>query len=291
MQSGEAIAWIRSELSQNTEAGEARAITRMVMEALYPERTWTQIQFLEGELTPGQMDLLNRWLTEIKSGRPVQYVLGFAWFDGLQLKVTPDVLIPRPETEELAQWVDEWMDQNGLADKARIVDFGTGSGCIALALKNRKPDSWICGLDISKAALDIATANGERLGLEVQWLQADLMQPDIRSAIPQAEIWVSNPPYVLQSEASQMERLVTNHEPPTALFVPDDDPLLFYRRLSELALMNTTLPRALFVELHPTHSGEVIQLWKSHGWDQVIALDDMQGKTRMAGAFRHSNSS
>jgi release factor glutamine methyltransferase len=149
----------------------------------------------------------------------------------------------------------------------------------------------VYGLDVSKEALDIASGNAELLNINVTWLQTDLLGEGVVSNIPEAEVWVSNPPYVLQSEAGDMDEAVTLHEPALALFVPDDEPLLFYWRLSELALKNDQLPRALFVELHPDFSEAVVKLWSAQGWDRVIPLNDMHGKKRMAGAFRHSGSS
>ena len=292
MQTQEAIRWIREELNKSQGLGEANAATRLLAETLFPHTSWTQIQFQKEPVTETQLRQVKKWLGEIKTGKPIQYVLGYAWFDGLKLGVTPDVLIPRPETEELVNWVDEWMEQQGVAaNNYRIIDFGTGSGCIALALKNRYPKTTVFGLEVSSNALTVARKNGERLHLDVQWLQGDLMDAGITSRIPPAEVWVSNPPYVLRSEGVGMEKRVTHFEPEQALFVPDHDPILFYRRLSELARQHSHPPKALFVELHPHFADEVAAEWKRSGWKRVVVLNDIQGKKRMAGAFEMDRSS
>ena len=212
---------------------------------------------------------------------PVQYVFGHALWNGLDLKVTPATLIPRPETAELVERMNTPPCPLLEGEKAgvRVLDIGTGSGCIAIALKKAHPEWEVTGIDISAEAIEVAKENAVRNGVEVTFEVADIFSKVIHeSAISNQlfDIVVSNPPYICESEKSSMEPNVLDHEPATALFVPDDDPLLFYRRIAELKA-----GRALFFEINEAYGKEVAQLLCEKGYTDVQIIRDMYGKDRI----------
>lgn len=220
-------------------------------------------------------------LKRLSFGEPVQHVLGTAWFYGLELEVGPEVLIPRPETEELVEWVLEqpWENREGL------LDLCTGSGCLALAL--RKHGKWplVTGLDVSGSALKTASRNGERLGLDCSWLELDLLNP--QQEIPGTwEVWVSNPPYVDPEEAGQIEPHVLDYEPHLALFGPPGDVLRFYRELALRGSRNLVQGGWIYVELNPRYATEVAGLFSEQGFENVEVRRDFSGKDRMLRARR-----
>lgn len=184
-------------------------------------------------------------LQKLRAHEPIQYIFGHTEWMGLDLRVTPATLIPRPETAELV----EWILQVGDRDKPlKVLDIGTGSGCIAIALKKAAPHWQVTGLDISKEALAVAKENATRNKVEVNWLQADILSPIANSSLPIADIIVSNPPYICNSEKKDMDARVLDYEPHSALFVPDTDPLLFYRQIASLA----SSPHRLIASSPPT---------------------------------------
>ncbi len=171
-------------------------------------------------------------LQKLRAHEPIQYIFGHTEWMGLDLRVTPATLIPRPETAELVDWVLQVADRD---KPLRVLDIGTGSGCIAIALKKAAPHWQVTGLDISEDALAVAKENATRNKVEVNWLQADILSPIANSSLPVADIIVSNPPYICNSEKKDMDARVLDYEPHSALFVPDTDPLLFYRQIASLA--------------------------------------------------------
>jgi release factor glutamine methyltransferase len=191
----------------------------------------------------------------------------------MDMHVSPAVLIPRPETEELVRWMLETIKPNDYS----VLDIGTGSGAIALALKKAQPNWNVCGVDISKEALTIASKNSKEFQLEVEWKEVDILMEDF----PEGN-WntiVSNPPYIPVSEGSEMRPSVVEHEPHLALFVPENDPLLFYRRILELA-NNCESVQQVFFEIHENYFRETLALGESMGWKGELKKD-LQGKSRM----------
>ena len=227
-------------------------------------------------ISESQMLLVYKAVKRIANKEPLQYVLGRAYFFGMDLHVSPAVLIPRPETEELVRWILETIKPNNHSVRT-VLDIGTGSGAIALALKKAQPSWKVCGVDVSKEALTIATKNSNEFKLEVEWKEVDILAGNF----PEGN-WnciVSNPPYIPASEGSEMRPSVVEHEPHLALFVPENDPLLFYRRILELA-NNCSTVQQVFFEIHENYSKETIALGESMGWEGELK-NDLQGKSRM----------
>ena len=228
-------------------------------------------------------------LQKLRAHEPIQYIFGHTEWKGLDLRVTPATLIPRPETAELVDWVLQVADKD---KPLRVLDIGTGSGCIAIALKKAVPLWHVTGVDISSEALSVASDNAERNQVEVNWLQADVLSPQcpITSSPHRLhfDIIISNPPYICDSEKEDMDARVLDYEPHTALFVPDHDPLLFYRRIASLPLTSsphrliTSSPTThLFFEINEAYGNEVCEMMREMGYVDVELKHDMYGKPRM----------
>lgn len=265
--------WQR-ELSSLYDEREVRNILLMVLEDLFGFiRTdlLTQQVKLDGDI----QEELKLILSKLKLGEPVQQVIGFTFFDGLKIYVSTDVLTPRPETEELVFWIHESIS----TETPLIVDLCTGSGCIALALKNRFPSGKVTGVDVSEVALAVAQKNANELNLSVEWIQSDLLKEVLH--LQEVDVLVSNPPYIPWSEKRKMHQNVTSYEPDLALFVPNDDPLLFYRTIGDIAMKSLKAGGLLFFELHENFAVETQQLMLELGFEYVELKLDLQGKKRM----------
>jgi release factor glutamine methyltransferase len=224
-------------------------------------------------VSESQMLLIYKAAKRIAQHEPLQYVLGSAYFFGMDLHVNNSVLIPRPETEELVRWILDEIKPNNHS----VIDIGTGSGAIALALKKAQPNWKVCGLDVSKEALQVAQRNSTELQLEVECKEVDVLAENL----PEGN-WtciVSNPPYITVSEGNEMRTSVVQHEPHLALFVPENDPLIFYRRILKLANKCETV-KQVFFEIHENYSNETFALGESMGWKGELK-NDLQGKPRM----------
>ena len=217
-------------------------------------------------------------LQKLRAHVPIQYIFGHTEWMGLDLRVTSATLIPRPETAELVEWVLQMADRN---KPLKVLDIGTGSGCIALALKKAAPNWDVTGLDISEDALKVAKENAGRNNAEVHWLQADILSPQCPIASSphrlHFDIIVSNPPYICNREKKDMDARVLDYEPHSALFVPDTDPLLFYRQIASLA----TSPAMLFFEINEAYGNEVCEMMAEMGYTDIQLKNDMYGKPRM----------
>ncbi len=209
-------------------------------------------------------------LSRLRKKEPIQYIFGHTLWFGLDLLVTKDTLIPRPETAELVELVLNTMPKN---ESFSVLDIGTGSGAIALALKSRRPDWQVTGLDISSAALAVAEQNARRNNLDISFLQADIFPLNVQPST--FNLITSNPPYICESEKSSMESNVLDYEPSSALFVPDDDPLRFYRRIASFKA------QYLFFEINSRFGAEVAQLMRDYGYSGVQIHNDIYGKQRM----------
>ena len=258
---------------------EARWIGREVFLLRYG---LSQTALLMGEaehISEAELKGLQQRLLE---GEPVQYVVGETEFCGHRFHTEHGVLIPRPETEELCRWiVEEWKEESG----KRLLDIGTGSGCIACTLAAELKEAQVGAWDISADALRIARGNAERLGVSVNFELVDALQPP-HPTPGSLDIIVSNPPYVCQQERADMERHVLDHEPSLALFVPDDDPLLFYRAIADYALQALRPGGRLYFELNCRFAHETADMLQQAGFSDVCIRKDQYGKDRFISACR-----
>jgi release factor glutamine methyltransferase len=260
------------------EPGEAQAIARVCCEELTGQKGLQAISAHWSEL---QTQEASAWLHRLLQGEPLQYVLGKAWFYGLELRVGPGVLIPRPETEELVDWILQEEPQ----EKCRLIDFGTGSGCIPRAIFSKRPGWKIWGLDVEEAALGIARSHAGEQANPITWILQDMA--DRTLPLPEAEIWVSNPPYIADSEKKAMEKQVLDFEPHTALFVPDgNDVLFFYRCLAERAVDELPSGGRIYLELNPLEADAIAGLFRTAHFSTVEIRVDLSGKERMLRAVR-----
>ena len=219
---------------------------------------------------------LDNIIEELRSWRPVQYIIGYADFYDMELEVGEGVLIPRPETEELVEWI-----ASESRPKATILDVGTGSGCIAIALNRAIKESRVCAIDISSKALDIARRNGNKYAHEVQFMEGDALGEFDKLFGAKFDVVVSNPPYIPQSDISLMRANVTKYEPETALFVPDSDPLLFYRAIAQTSKRLLKKEGKLYFEIYESLAKEMIAMLEIEGYSDIILREDFRGKPRM----------
>ncbi|MEL7247899.1 MAG: peptide chain release factor N(5)-glutamine methyltransferase [Bacteroidota bacterium] len=255
--------------------GEARSIARIVFEDVFDWRPGRR----DREMNTEELQELQQISIRLQAHEPVQYITGRADFYGLQFKVSPAVLIPRPETEELVEWI---LDHRTEYPGAPIIlDIGTGSGCIPLALKSNWPSAQVHGLDVSNAALLIAQENAHQLELDVQWWKRDALDEVQWTELPRCDIIISNPPYIPHAEAALMPESVKQYEPNLALFVENQDPLIFYRSIMELALQQLQPGGLLFFECNEFNAEQVDQLGHQLGFTETELRRDLQGKWRM----------
>lgn len=254
---------------------EARNILLFALEDVFEFNRSILLVSSEINLSENQAEQLNEIASRLKTGEPYQYIVGFTYFDDLKITVAPGVLIPRPETEELVVWIDESIQHRG---NQRIEDWCTGSGCIALALKNRNKGSEVSAYDISEEALEISKCNAEELNLEILFSRKDALNPLTEEKV---DVIVSNPPYIPWKEKEEMHQNVTEFEPDLALFVPNDDPLLFYRSIANYASKALSEEGLLFFELHENYASETKEMVEQIGFSSVEIRSDLQGKQRM----------
>lgn len=240
----------------------------------------------DAELSPTMAEYIDLHLKDLLRWRPVQYVLGEAWFMNMRFKVDERVLIPRPETEELVEWVTSAVKEEmmGRIGQRRILDIGTGSGCIPIALKSTLSEASIWSLDASEDALALARENARILRADVHFLHVDVLDDRSLPEIPEVDIIVSNPPYVLENDRADMRPNVIDWEPHMALFVEGSDPLLFYHRIAELGLMKLSERGQVFVEIQETMSDAVVSLFRARGYREIEARRDLSGRDRMVKA-------
>ena len=253
---------------------EAESIARMVVCEKLAYNLSQMVAHYDDECAIADLDAI---VEALRSGRPVQYVLGEAEFCELKFKVREGVLIPRPETEELVYNIV----QNAPA-KSRILDVGTGSGAIAISLAHHLKDAKVVAVDISREALAIAKENAERLGVEVEFIEADALG-DLTS-LGEFDIIVSNPPYIPQSDISQMRVNVVDYEPHRALFVPDDDALCFYRSIAENGQKMLRDGGTIWFEIYEAYGAEVCEELRKCGFSKCEVLQDANQKSRMVWA-------
>jgi release factor glutamine methyltransferase len=274
-------------LTQVYDAGEARAVARMVLDVRFGMSLADVLCGKVTQLSAKEQAELQEIQQRLLLGEPVQYVLGVADFGPKTFLVTPDVLIPRPETYELCQWItDDLSPLTSPLSPFSVLDIGTGSGCIACTLAAQWPQAKVTGWDISAEALEVARRNAQRMGVDVSFEQRDMLnQPYNEFGL--WDVVVSNPPYVCDSEADDMEPWVLDYEPETALFVPDDDPVMFYLQISNYAQSALKEGGRLYFEINPRFDEAIEDILLGLGFDDIRLKEDQFGKTRFMKATWH----
>jgi len=272
--------YLRNTLTALYDQREAAGIADMVVEKITGLKRIDRIMNKTYELNTAQIHLLHKYADDLLRHQPVQYVLKEAWFYGMPLYVDNRVLIPRPETEELVEWII-----NERTTKRTILDIGTGSGCIAIALKKNMPAADIWAMDNSKAALEVAQKNAKDQHVNISFLRADILQ-EMPDRLPLFDIIVSNPPYIPASEEEEMRKNVTQYEPHTALFVPNNDPLVFYNAIGAFASGRLNVGGVVYAEIHEAMGEPVKKVFNKHGLPDIVIRKDLQGKDRMIRAGR-----
>ena len=238
------------------------------------------------ELSDAEVEKWNTILADLQQEKPIQYITGEAWFYGLQFEVNENTLIPRPETEELVEWI---LSSSIIHHPSSILDIGTGTGCIPIALKANLPQANVSAIDVSDKALEVAKRNAVSNKVDINFIQANILEVEDLSQLQSPithhpspyNIIVSNPPYVRNLEKEEIKKNVLDYEPHLALFVEDTDALLFYRKIAQLALKNLTPNGLLFFEINQYLGKETIELLQNLGFKNVELKKDIYGNDRM----------
>lgn len=273
----EAIEQLKAGLAGVAEPQEVQAMIRIICEDVF---NYDQVDVAlrqESELPVFAQERVTDIITRLRRYEPLQYIVGVARFHGHKFKVTPSVLIPRPETEQL---VDLIIDENPSSD-LRVLDMGTGSGCIAISLARALKFAQVDALDVSRDALVVARENAAAMKVKVRFFESDMLAPQPAARY---DIIVSNPPYVCWSERESMEPNVKDYEPGQALFVPDNDPLLFYKSIAPYAVQSLERGGRLYLEINQRFGNEIKRLLEESGFDEVRIIEDSYGKVRFAAA-------
>jgi len=267
---------LKLQLAEKLDAVELNSLLSLLMEHV---TGWNQVQQVlhkNDPLTESQLDQLKNAAKELAAEKPIQYILGKAWFMGKEYFVNENVLIPRPETEELVDWISEYA--HIINKPLQLLDIGTGSGCIAISLKLELPNCSITGLDVSSPALEVAKKNATHLNVAIEWVEQDIL---MSASLPASyDIIVSNPPYIPFNEKANMQAQVKNFEPTIALFVTNEDPLIFYRIIARLGKQYLNPNGQLFFEMHYDQGKAIVALFDEMGYHAELR-QDMFGKDRM----------
>lgn len=265
------------------DAREAANVAHLVMEHITGLGKLDRVVHKDADLSPAQETQYQQAMSQLLEHRPVQHITGKSWFYGLELIVSDQVLIPRPETEELVEWI---LLDHPSKPALRLLDVGTGSGSIPIALKKQWPVADVWAMDISACAISIATRNASLQHTPIRFLRQDVLSPDAYKVLPSLNIIVSNPPYIPEQERAGMQTQVEAFEPSIALFVPDNDPLRFYRAIALLALEKLEPGGRLYFEIHESYGADVVDMLRQKGFADVKLKQDMFGKDRMVRATK-----
>lgn len=261
---------------------EATAITR---EALSHFLGMTPVDIvLKGDFQPGASttDLIDTAIKRVEDGEPIQYVTGESWFHGLKLNVTPDVLIPRKETSQLVDIIEQdWKGRENL----NIIDICSGSGAIAIALSRALPFSTITGVEISEKAVAVARKNAKKLKCDIRWIEADILNTDFKLN-GEYDIIVANPPYIPHKDLALVDENVLKYEPHEALFVPDQEPVIFYQVIAGLSESHLAAKGKIYFEINPDYANDIKRIMEHHGFTDVTIEKDFAGKNRFIIACR-----
>ena len=276
----EATEQLQSMLKTIYDEREAGNIAELVLEKI---TGWSKIDRIlnkQVRLSAAMEESFIRYESALQQQQPVQYVLGESWFMGMKFYVNPAVLIPRPETEELVAWVLEHVSNVPMDNPFSILDIGTGSGIIAVALNKKLPHLYLNACDISAEALAVAERNAKDHGVSVCFTQCDFLDPRQQELLPVVDVVVSNPPYIPIQEKSSLSKHVAEHEPSLALFV-EKEPLQFYQAIAIFCKTHLKPEGSLFVEVHESYGKKVQALFEKSGFKKVELKKDMQGKDRL----------
>ena len=276
---------LQTSLKGEYSESEIHVLGMLILEKLTGfSRIWLLIH-KELKLNDEQNIIASQYLERLKNHEPIQYILGETEFYGLKFKVNPSVLIPRPETVELVEWVKPPHPPEGgiLSGTPTLLGGGTGSGCIAVALKKKFPSANVSAMDISPEALALAKENAALNEVNIEFIQDDILHPAATDR--KWDVIVSNPPYIPASEQRYLHKNVTDFEPHLALFVQDNDPLIFYGKIAEFALSHLTAGGRLYVEIHQSLGRQCCQLLESMGFQSVELRKDLSGNDRMISSF------
>jgi len=271
-----------AQLYEIYDAREAANIADLVIEHVTGQRKIDRIIYKDLPVDENQQKQLENAAVQLLQYKPVQYVLGEAWFMDMKLLVNESVLIPRPETEELVEWILKDIKQSGR--ELSLIDIGTGSGCVPISLKKKIPGLSVSAIDVSKDALQVAALNAAEQKVAVNMFHLDFLDEAEWYRLDKYDIIVSNPPYIKQSEEAAMRDNVLKYEPHLALFVADEDALIFYRKIAKFSQKHLKADGSVYVEINETLGKEVIELFKLYRFGNVILKKDMQGKDRMVKA-------
>ena len=247
------------------------------------------------EISEDDVEKWNAILADLQKEKPIQYITGEAWFYGLRFEVNENTLIPRPETEELVEFILKETSNFQLpASSLNILDIGTGTGCIPISLKTNLPEANVLAIDVSEKALEVAKRNAQSNKVEVNFIQANILEVEDLSKLPlpnaqnllPLDIIVSNPPYVRNLEKEEIKKNVLDYEPHLALFVEDTDALLFYRKIAQLALKNLAPNGLLFFEINQYLGKETVELLENLGFKNIELKKDIYGNDRMVKSTR-----
>jgi release factor glutamine methyltransferase len=271
---------LASSLQTIYEKREADTIANMVMESITGLKRIDRIIHKEQQLQENQLTTLNAYRTALMAAKPIQYVLGEAWFAGMPFFVNEAVLIPRPETEELTEWI---IAENRNNPGIRVLEIGTGSGCIPITLKKNMDTAIVVSIDISKAALAVAKKNATILEASIELKEFNFLDENNWNELPEVNIIVSNPPYIKLSEKAIMMKHVIDYEPSIALFVPDNDALVFYRKILAFGKTHLLANGSIYMEINEALGKEVVSIFQEAGFYTTLKKD-LQGKDRMVKA-------
>lgn len=274
---------VLAKLNDVYEQREAANITDMLIEYVTEQRKIDRITYKELPVSSRQQAMLENFLKELLAHKPIQYVIGEAWFMGMKLRVNENVLIPRPETEELVEWITKEIQLRENKNLS-LLDIGTGSGCIPIAAKKLVPEISASAVDISEEALQLASINAIEQHVLVDFIHLDFLNETEWVQMSKYDIIVSNPPYIKKSESALMNKNVLAYEPHIALFVPDEDALLFYKSIAKFGVHHLKVNGELYVEINETLGDLVVQLFKENSYTGIELKKDMQGKDRMVKA-------
>ncbi len=281
------------QLKKNYDERESANITDWVFESVANIKRLDRVIDKQKPLSNSTIEHLNNVLQQLLQHKPVQYVLGEAWFYKMKLKVNEHVLIPRPETEELVEWMVAEIRNKKLEIRNKkvaelttdnspltILDIGTGSGCISIALKKELPNAEVSAIDVSEDALNIAKQNAVDQNTQINFSQTDFLNEELWPSLPSFNIIVSNPPYIPEDEKSKLAKNVVDHEPHLALFVGNDEPFIFYKKITSFADKYLKDKGKIFVEVHEDYANKVQQIFAEKNFKTEVRKD-IYGRERM----------